>query len=109
MRFLTALLFGLLTFPAVAQDYQISTSQSKAHSSTMVIINSAIGSQTYAIRVVCSQSCFINVAKTPIATAATGMFLPANVPMTLRTTPGVRVAVSAASTLGTLYVTELTQ
>jgi hypothetical protein len=109
MRPLIALFLGLLTFPAWAQEYQISTSQSIAHTSTMVIIGTPVGAQTYALRLVCTQACFVNVAKTPIATAATGTFLPANTPFQIRTTPGVRVAVTASSTLGTLYVTELTK
>lgn len=109
MRLVIALLLGLLAVPAAAQEYLLSTSQALAHTSTSATLATGFGSQTYAVRVVCTQSCFINVAKTPLVTAATGVFLPANVPSTIRVTPGMKIAVTAASTLGTLYVTELTK
>lgn len=109
MRALIALAFGLLTMPAMAQEYLLSTSQSLAHASTMATLATRFGSQTEAVRVVCTTACFINAASTPLATAATGTFLPANVPITIRVRPGMRIAVTASSTLGTLYVTELTK
>lgn len=72
--------------------------------------STATGTQTYAVRLVCTTDCLIDFS-TPVTleTVTTLMFLPANVPMTFILSPNRQIAVTEASTAGTLYITELSK
>ena len=64
------------------------------------------------LRLVCSQACFIAFGAsgtTPVATAATGLFLPANTPEYFEARSNERIAVIRESANGTLYVTEMSK
>lgn len=67
-----------------------------------------IGSQTRAVRVLCTTACLVAFPVTPIAAAATRpVYLPAVTPEYFKVTPGTYAYVVQVTSGGTLYVTEV--
>ena len=114
MKKLLIAIFVLLASPALAIEPVTfvpiaGSGKSVAYTST----DNALSSLTAfveVVRVVCTTDCFISVeasGKTPEATAATGMFLPALTPEYIRVPNGAEIAAIRLNTSGTLYVTEV--
>ena len=68
---------------------------------------SAVGNQTYAVRVHASTDAYVNWGGTASATA--GCYLAANEPYTFTIRPGEVVSVVRVTASGTLYLSELTR
>jgi hypothetical protein len=85
---------------------RLGTHQSVAFSTTAGTIPNPVGTQTYKVRVVVSSAANILIGNSPVATAATGSYLPANFPEVFDCTPGQSVSAIGAAA-GTLDVTEL--
>lgn len=93
---------------AYGNHYRAGTNQTAAYTVASAPITNAVGSQTYAVRLVSTTDCHITFAATPVATTG-DPYLPANTPEIFTITPGQKVAAIRASADGTLHVTELTQ
>lgn len=66
------------------------------------------------LRLVCSTACFVAFSATDVtpsisATSTTAMFLPANVPEYVKTSPRSRIAVIRSASDGTLYIGEMSK
>ena len=121
-RFIFALSM-FLAFPVQAQDiYRPILSHNMPFDATgRAVTDSAgyhngynVGAFTQAIRLTCTQSCFVAFSATGItptisATAASAMFLPANVPELFLARGRSRIAVIRLATDGTLYITEMSK
>jgi hypothetical protein len=73
------------------------------------VASTAVGSQTYAIRVTATGNCHISIGQAPTATATNALIKATDVPEIIACSPGDKVAViqDAAST-GTLNIIEMT-
>ena len=120
-RFLASFFVLALAYPAMAEEYRPILNQSMPFDATSRPITAYwTGRTVQALRLICSQSCFVafgvseatwstSLPLAPFASAATGLFLPANVAETVLNKGSSRIAVVALSTGGTLYVTELSK
>lgn len=57
----------------------------------------------------CTAACFFNVGVTPLATIATGAFIPANSPRYVLVRQGERIQVILSTSTGSFVVEELTR
>ena len=87
-------------------SYRLGTHQSVAYSTVAGTIATAVGSQTYAVRVaLVTLAGFVKIGDSPTATTS-DVYMPAGLPEYFTITPGQKVsAISTGS--GTLHVTEL--
>lgn len=116
-RLALALLLALGVGSAVAQTYfRTGTSQKIDYGCTpscSVQTSSAWGAQTQYIRVVAHKAtAYINFAAsggTLLVTAATGIYLPVEEPQIFRVPANGKLGIMAASTTGSVWITELTQ
>lgn len=103
----------LAAFPALADSYRPVLNQPMPFDSTSRPITTYNVAQfVRVLRIVCTQSCFIAFGPsgtTPFASAATGMFLPANVPEYVDARSNERISVVRDTANGTLYVTEMSK
>lgn len=71
--------------------------------------SSAVGSQTYAVKLVATTACHVKISAAGTAAAATDSYIAANAPAEyVCVTPGDKVSVIQDASGGNLYVTELT-
>jgi len=85
---------------------RLGTHQSAAYTTTAGTITSAVGSQTYKVRIVCTTDAFVKVGDAPTATASDPLF-PANSVEYVTITPGQKVSAVQSAAGGTLHVTEV--
>tara|TARA_Y100000310_G_scaffold293683_1_gene323461 strand:- start:6532 stop:6909 length:378 start_codon:yes stop_codon:yes gene_type:complete len=117
-----ALAVGVLLFKPYGGDVQAQTvfkpitdTMNLAYGSASVQATSAFTSQTRWARLVCTTACFVQLGPggtSPIAFSTgvtTSMFLPANVPATIKVDRGGAISVIRLSSDGTLYIQELGQ
>lgn len=83
-----------------------STHQSVAYTGTAGTISNAVGSNTYAVRIVATSACYYAIAKSPTATSS-DVYLPADTVETVRINPGEKVSFLQVASSGTGHVTEL--
>lgn len=71
--------------------------------------SSAVGSQTYAVKLVATTACHVKISAAGTAAAATDSYIAANAPAEyVCVTPGDKISVIQDASGGNLYVTELT-
>ena len=74
------------------------------------VASNAFGPQTWAIRVVATGNCHIDIGASPTASASTAYVAANQKPEYIRVSPGDKIAViQDGSATGDLYVTELSQ
>lgn len=81
------------------------THQSVAYTGTAGTISTAVGSQTYKVRVLVTTDAYIKIDDSPTATSS-DVYLPALEPEYFAITPGMKVSAIQVSSGGTLHVTE---
>ncbi len=84
----------------------LNVNQAVAYTATAAS-SSAVGNQTYAVRVHASTACYVNWGGTASATA--GCYIEANEPYTFTINPGEVVSAVSVASSGTLYLSELTR
>lgn len=82
------------------------THQSVAYTGTAGTITNAVGTATYAVRIVSTSASHFLIAKSPTATTS-APYLPADTPIVVRINPGEKVSFIQSSAGGTGHVTEL--
>lgn len=71
--------------------------------------SSAVGSQTYAVKLVATTACHVKISAAGTAAAATDTYIAANAPAEyVGVSPSDKVSVIQDASGGNLYVTELT-
>lgn len=85
---------------------RLGTHQSKAYTGTAGTIDTAVGTNTLKVRVVCTSAAYIVIGNSPTATTA-GVYVPADTPEYFSITPGMKVSAIQVTTGGTLHVTEV--
>jgi hypothetical protein len=85
---------------------RLGTTQSIAYSGTAGTIAKPVGSQTYAVRVVCTTDAFVRIDDNPTATTSDAL-LPAGAPEYFTITPGMKVSAVQLASSGVMYVTEV--
>lgn len=88
------------------QTYRLGTHQSVAYTTSAGTITNAVGSETYAVRVVTTSAAYIKIDNSPTATSS-DVYMPADTPQVFTITPGQKVSAIQVSAGGTLHVTEL--
>jgi len=89
---------------------QPQATQALALGAASVASTNAFGAQTWAIRVVSSGNCHIDIGQAPTATATSAYIAANQKPEYIKVNPGDKIAViQDGSATGTLYVTELSQ
>ena len=116
-----ALLVPALVLARVAASQDIyrytANTQRIPYGGSSVVVTNAFNGQTRVVRLVCTSACYIavgassgsSVTNTLYATAATGAYLPTNVPELFMVSGGQHVAVVQVSSGGALTVTEMTK
>lgn len=85
-----------------------STAQSKAFSGVSASCT-AVGAQTYAVRLIATASCHVHVAQPAVPATTSDSYLAGfAVPEFIAVSPGDIISVIQHTGIGTLYVTELT-
>lgn len=90
------------------QAFRPGASQTIAYTATSGVVASAVGTQTYLVRIVTTSDAFVKIAAAPVAAAA-DVFMPANTPEYFVINPGEKVAAVQVSAGGNLHITELTK
>lgn len=85
---------------------RLDTHQSVAYTGTAGTIATAVGTQTYKVRVVVTTAAYVKVGNSPTATTS-DVYMPADTPEYFTITPGMKVSAIQVSAAGTLHVTEL--
>jgi hypothetical protein len=85
---------------------RLSTHQSVAYTGSAGTIASAVGAQTYKVRVLTTTDAFIKIDNSPTATSS-DVYLPALQAEYFHITPGQKVSAIQVSAGGTLHVTEI--
>lgn len=71
--------------------------------------SSAVGSQTYAVRLVASTACHVNISAAGTAATATDGYIAANAPAEyVCVSPGDKISAIQDASGGNLWITELT-
>lgn len=92
----------------LASHYYPSTTQTVAYTAASAATTNAVGSQTYAVRLVATSDCHYALGAAPTATTS-DPYLPSDTVEIISIHPGQKVAVIRNTGDGTAYVTELTQ
>ena len=105
-------------FPTLAADETIyraeqQTVRALAYGPVSFSTTAAIPTGHRAVRLLCTTACYVSFgvsnASASLATAATGVYLPAVTPYNFRVNPGEHIQVIQVSSAGILVVTPLTQ
>jgi hypothetical protein len=88
---------------------RLSTNQLLAITSAASVASAAVGAQTYAVLLTATVAAYVAVGKAPTAaaTSGNGTYLPPNFPILITIAPGEEVAAIAASSSGSLSITEV--
>ena len=117
-RLFLSLAFLALAVPAFAADETIyrvdqQTISAITYNTVSSSTTNAIPSGYRAVRLLCTTACYVSFgvsnATAAIATAATGVYLPAVTPYVFKVNPGEHIQVIQVSAGGTLTVHPLTQ
>ena len=89
---------------------QPQVTQAVAIGAASVASTNPFGAQTWAIRVVATGNCHINIGQAPVATATSAYVAANQKPEYIRVNPGDKIAViQDGSATGNVFVTELSQ
>ena len=110
-RLLLVVALVLAAIPAKAADWLFpATSYSVTYANTAVSSTYRVSPYVEAVRLIATTDSWISLEYTPIAVAATGMYLRQYEGVTLAGKPGVKISVIGPGTnTGTLYITEMTR
>lgn len=108
-----ALLFCLLAFPAHAADtilFAPGKTQNLGFDTVQTKVTDDFAGSIEGVRLMCTQDCYVTfgVSSTLTATAATGIYLPANNPTNFKISGG-NIAVVKVTTAGRFSITELSK
>ena len=111
MRRLLIALFCLAAFPAQAADLFVPVrTQALGFGSTVRYLTESFLPNTEGVQVTCTTSCYVafGVSSALSVTAATGVLIPANIPVLMRH-GGANIGVIMVSSVGIMSVTELSK
>jgi hypothetical protein len=82
------------------------TTQTVAYTGTAAVTTNGASSGVYKLRLVCTTQAFVVVGTSPVATAGTGVYMPADTPEYVTCFPGEKVSAIQFVAGGSMYVTE---